>query len=674
MATEKISAMTLISNASTTDLHEVSRLVSTSPDVWVTYSESNAQLITLLTTSLPSVQLNYNGLNIKDPTNTYLLNVIAGSAQTANRSLTLSTGNANRTFTISGNLSFANDFQTLGNYPITLNASASTNVTLPVSGNLSTANGVETLTNKTISGASNTLSNIGNSSLVYSAITINGNSVSLGGSTTVTAAVPYPLTVSTGLQLNSGTTYDGSVAKTISIGSSVATLTGSQTLTNKTMSGASNTFSNIGNSSLVYDSITINGESVSLGGSIDVSSETTYPLTAGTGLEYNTGTTFNGSVAKTMSINSSVVTLNGAQTLTDKTGAGMILQDNAGTPSKIKTTTKIIDNSDPTKTLSFNLSNVDTGVNLSIKAYGQTGGDNPIEWTLPARVGGLSDSFVGVYAEQTLLNKTGAGMTLEDYSGTPSKIKTTSRVIDNSDPTKTLRFDLSSMQTGVDVSIKVKGNYEVDANPIEWEIPLTPDSSGDTFAGCNTPQDLTDKTLINGYWSYGTVIVSSSDSGAVFTDNANATKTMHIDLSSLAGSTDAQLKFAAGVVITTPSVTSTLSTLGKNTYTGAQSVTPTALTSSSNHIATDASTSNVFTVTMTENTTLDNPTNLVTGTIYTWVFTQGASPYTLAFGNKFKWPGGTALTISTGSGEVDAISAVYNGTNLLTVISGQDFS
>jgi hypothetical protein len=43
----------------------------------------------------------------------------------------------------------------------------------------------QTLTNKTISGANNTLSNIGNSSLTNSSITINGTSVSLGSSTSV---------------------------------------------------------------------------------------------------------------------------------------------------------------------------------------------------------------------------------------------------------------------------------------------------------------------------------------------------------------------------------------------------------------------------------------------------------------------------------------------------------
>ena len=43
----------------------------------------------------------------------------------------------------------------------------------------------DTLTNKSISGSTNTLSNIGNASLSNSAITINGTSTSLGGSITV---------------------------------------------------------------------------------------------------------------------------------------------------------------------------------------------------------------------------------------------------------------------------------------------------------------------------------------------------------------------------------------------------------------------------------------------------------------------------------------------------------
>jgi len=99
-----------------------------------------------------------------------------------------------------------------------------------------------TLTNKTLSGANNTFSNIGNSSLTNSSLTVNGTTIALGASGTITAANPQALTIGTGL---SGTSYNGSSAVTVAIDSTVATLTGTQTLTNKTISGSNNTITNI---------------------------------------------------------------------------------------------------------------------------------------------------------------------------------------------------------------------------------------------------------------------------------------------------------------------------------------------------------------------------------------------------------------------------------------------
>jgi hypothetical protein len=128
-----------------------------------------------------------------------------------------------------------------------------------------TLTGAQTITNKTIDASLNTLSNIPNSALNNSSVTFNGTTVALGASGTITAVTTNALTVGTGLQLSSGTTFDGSAARTISIDSSVATLTGSQTLTNKTISGSANTLSNIGNSSLTNSSLTIGTTNIALG-------------------------------------------------------------------------------------------------------------------------------------------------------------------------------------------------------------------------------------------------------------------------------------------------------------------------------------------------------------------------------------------------------------------------
>jgi hypothetical protein len=83
-----------------------------------------------------------------------------------------------------------------------------------------------------MSGALNTFTAIPNASLDNSSVTYNGVNVALGASGTITASTTAALTIGTGL---TGTSFNGSTPITIAIDSTVATLTGTQTLTNKTI-------------------------------------------------------------------------------------------------------------------------------------------------------------------------------------------------------------------------------------------------------------------------------------------------------------------------------------------------------------------------------------------------------------------------------------------------------
>jgi len=112
--------------------------------------------------------------------------------------------------------------------PITSTGTISVDTTITA-----TLSNTQTLTNKTISGANNTVS------------------------------VTNGLTIGAGL---TGGSFDGSAPITIGIDATVITTTGNQTLTNKTISGSSNTLTNVPNSALVNSALSIGSTSISLGG------------------------------------------------------------------------------------------------------------------------------------------------------------------------------------------------------------------------------------------------------------------------------------------------------------------------------------------------------------------------------------------------------------------------
>ncbi len=117
----------------------------------------------------------------------------------------------------------------------TLAAANSTTAGL-LSADAQTIAGVKTF-NSTISGSIN--GNAGTATTLQTARNINGVSFNGSAAITITAATPNALTIGTGL---SGTSYTGASAVTIAIDSTVATLTGSQVLTNKTLTDSTTFF------------------------------------------------------------------------------------------------------------------------------------------------------------------------------------------------------------------------------------------------------------------------------------------------------------------------------------------------------------------------------------------------------------------------------------------------
>jgi hypothetical protein len=231
----------------------------------------------------------------------------------------------------------ANNAVTVAKLATTLDLSSNT-VTLPSS--FVTTTGTQTLTNKTISGASNTLTSIGNASLTNSTITLSGdsgtNAIDLGDTITVsgttneietsvsgdtlTIGLPDDVTIGNNLSVTGDTTITGNLTvngttttvnstavniqnafvfegasadayettlttvdptadNTINLPNASGTIVlrdTTETLTNKTISGASNTLTNIGNSSLTNSKITIsdgsNTQDLDLGNTLTITS------------------------------------------------------------------------------------------------------------------------------------------------------------------------------------------------------------------------------------------------------------------------------------------------------------------------------------------------------------------------------------------------------------------
>jgi len=109
-----------------------------------------------------------------------------------------------------------------------------------------------------------------------------------------------------------------------------------------------------------------------------------------------------------------------------------------------------------------------------------------------------------------------------------------------------------------------------------------------------------------------------------------------------------------------------------NNWTTAQVVAPSALSiaGSPASVAIDANLSNNFTLTMTSNAILSNPTNLAAGGRYTFVIQQDISGgKVLSYDIKFKFKNGSDTTLSAGADDINILTCVSDGTDLYCALA-----
>lgn len=204
--------------------------------------------------------------------------------------------------------------------------------------------------------------------------------------------------------------------------------------------------------------------------------------------------------------------------------------------------------------------------------------------------------------------------------------------------------------TGVDGAVLSVGNASGAFNASDVFTTDTPNDLGDSgFSGSvdQAPFDVTSSELVANF----NADLLDGQEGTYYLDRTNHSGTQAVSTLS-----DHNVGAHTGLGLA--------ALADNNTWTKAQAVSTVTLTDATT-IVVDASLSNVFTVTLGGNRTLENPTNLISGGTYIFHINQdGTPPRTLTYDTLYKFPGGTTPTLSTTANAKDTLTCIYDGTVL----------
>jgi len=163
----------------------------------------------------------------------------------------------------------------------------------------------------------------------------------------------------------------------------------------------------------------------------------------------------------------------------------------------------------------------------------------------------------------------------------------------------------------------------------------------------------------------GTTTTLNSTTGTIATLNSTTGT-----ISNLSTTLTGDLTISAGVATASTATVAKLASAQE--YTAAHNFNATTLTSGTS-IAWDLSANQVARLVLSTNGTMADASNKVDGAVYILLVTQGTGSNTLAWNATYKWPGGTAPTLTTGSAKSDIFTFISNGTSLFGVAS-QNYS
>ena len=181
----------------------------------------------------------------------------------------------------------------------------------------------------------------------------------------------------------------------------------------------------------------------------------------------------------------------------------------------------------------------------------------------------------------------------------------------------------------------------------------------------STAANITNGTVQTLTASTGTIGTLNSTTGTITTLNST-TGTIGNFTTTLTG----DVTISAGVATASTATVAKLASAQE--YTAAHNFNATTLTSG-NSIAWDLSANQVARLVLSTNGTMADASNKVDGSVYILLVTQGTGSNTLAWNATYKWPSGTAPTLTTGSAKSDIFTFISNGTSLFGVAS-QNYS